>query len=63
MLSIAACRELLGEYAPETDREVEELRDLFRGLAVVVLDSEAERARKVSQTQGERPVQEPSCAR
>ena len=42
MLSVAECRALMGPEAPETDAEVEALRDLVSMLAETVLDSLAE---------------------
>ena len=39
MLSVEQCRALLGSDAPETDAEVEALRDLISIVAESVLDS------------------------
>ena len=39
MLSLKRCRELLGELAPSSDGDLEELRDEIYGMARYVLDS------------------------
>lgn len=57
MISVAQLRAELGPYAPATDREVEELRDWMEGIADVVLDSTAARAR-ADQQRGEMPAPE-----
>jgi len=63
MLSLARCRELLGDDAPTSDADVLALRDRLVGLADVAIDSAAERARQDAERDEERPAQEAACAR
>ena len=46
MLSLAECRALLGEDAPEHDSDVEALRDLLYLLSRAAIDSASEQARE-----------------
>lgn len=46
MMSLAECRALLGEDAPESDRDVEALRDLVYTLSRSVIESASEEARE-----------------
>lgn len=44
MLTVAECRELLGEDAPDSDRDVEALRDILCYLSDVAIDLAAKEA-------------------
>ncbi len=57
-LSIARCRELLGETAPARDEDVVALRDLLYGLANVVLDSSERVAAAAANRERRPPAQE-----
>ena len=46
MISVAECRALLGESAPESDRDVEALRDLLYALSDAAIDSASIEARE-----------------
>lgn len=46
MLSIAECRALLGDEAPELDSDVEALRDLLYALSSAAIDSASTEARE-----------------
>jgi hypothetical protein len=49
MLAVEECRALLGPSAPESDAEVEALRDLVTVLAEAVLDSLCQAPERVEQ--------------
>ena len=46
VISLAECRALLGNDAPESDRDVEALRDLVYALSLSAIESASEEARE-----------------
>jgi hypothetical protein len=52
VLSVAKCRELLGESAPEDDRDVEVLRDQVTAIVEMLLDSLSKAPKRAEQEAG-----------